>query len=104
LLAVVFGAAINSPCARLGAGVVQDNFGGRVITVKVTRKNGHQDTGTDFSQKSDFPPGRYTRLVVVPRGLLETDPVSYEASVKASFGELFLKTITLSGSRLPAVA
>jgi hypothetical protein len=103
LVEVVFDAAINSPCARLGAGVVQDNFGGRVITVKVTRKNGHQDTGTDHSQKSDFPPGRSTRLVVVPRGLLETDPVSYEASVKASFGELFHKTITLSGSGLPAV-
>jgi len=27
---VVFDAAINSPCARLGAGVVQDNFGGYV--------------------------------------------------------------------------
>jgi hypothetical protein len=103
LVEVVFEAAINSPCARLGAGVVQDNFGGWVVTVKVTRKNGHQDTGTDHPIKSDFPPGQFQRLVVIPRGLLETDPVSYEASIKASFGELFHKTITLTGNGLPAV-
>lgn len=103
LVEVVFDAAINSPCARLGAGVVQDNFGGWVVTVKVTRKNGHQDTGTDHPIKSDFPPGQFQRTVVIPRGLLETDPVSYEASIKASFGELFHKTITLTGSGLPAV-
>jgi len=103
LVEVVFDAAINSPCARLGAGVVQDNFGGWVVTVKVTRKNGHQDTGTDHPIKSDFPPGQFQRTVVIPRGALGTDPVSYEASIKASFGELFHKTVTLTGSGLPAV-
>lgn len=100
---VVFDAAINSPCARLGAGPVQDNFGGYVVTVKVTRKNGHQDSGTDHHIKASFPSGRQTLVVVVPRGVLETDPVSYEASVKASFGELFHKTVTLTGVGLPRV-
>jgi hypothetical protein len=100
---VVFDAAINSPCARLGAGPLQDNFGGYVVTVKVTRKNGHLDTGTDHHIKASFPSGRQTVVVVVPRGLLETDPVSYEASVKASFGELYRKTLTLTGAGLPRV-
>lgn len=100
---VVFDASINSPCARLGAGPLQDNFGGYVVTVKVTRKNGHQDTGTDHHIKASFPSGRQTVVVVVPRGVLETDPVSYDASVKASFGELFRKTLTLTGTGLPRV-
>lgn len=100
---VVFDAAITSTCAQLGTGRVEGNFGGYVVTVKVTRKNGHQDSGKDHSIKASFPPGRYTKIVVVPRGLLETDPVSYEATVRTSFGQLFHKIVALSGSGLPAV-
>jgi hypothetical protein len=100
---VVFDASLDSPCARLGAGDVGDGFGGRIITVKVRRRLGHEDTGVDHSNKGTFPPGRYARLVVVPRGALETDPVSYEVSVKATFGELFHKTVTLTGTGLPRV-
>lgn len=49
------------------------------VSVKVTRRLGHTDTGFDSSNRSTI--GSFSIDVKVPRGALETNPVTVEANV-----------------------
>ena len=71
------------------------------VTLKITRHLGHKDTG--FKTFTDSSTGVITADVNVPRGVLETDPVTVEASVDMT-ATLNSRTLArISGTGLPSL-
>jgi hypothetical protein len=52
---------------------------GLTLTLNITRKNGHTDTKTN----TGFDPIANPQSVIIKRGVLETDPVSFTATLSA---------------------
>lgn len=97
-----------SPCVYFGGGLDvpgQSNIApfGYEVTVKVTRKNGHQDSGK--SKKALVVNGNQvlTDVITIPRGLLETDPVSFEVKVRTTVGVVMVQTDRLTGNGPPVL-
>lgn len=97
-----------SPCVYFGGGFDvpgQSNITpfGYEVTVKVKRKNGHQDTAT--SKKATVVNGNQvlTEVITIPRGLLETDPVSFEVKVRTTVGVVMTQTDRLTGNGPPVL-
>lgn len=97
-----------SPCVYFGGGFDvpgQSNITpfGYEVTVKVKRKNGHEDTGT--SKKATVVNGNQvlTDVITIPRGLLETDPVSFDVKVRTTVGVVMTQTDRLTGNGAPVL-
>jgi hypothetical protein len=97
-----------SPCIYFGGGFDvpgQSNITpfGYEVTVKVKRHNGHEDTGT--SKKATVVNGSQalTDVVTIPRGLLETDPVSFDVKVRTTIGLVMTQTDHLTGNGPPVL-
>ncbi len=100
----------------LGGGVsnnisVQQGFAGGIatsqgfgyeLTVTITRRFGHQDTGT--AKSSNIFSGTIKTVVQIPRGAAETDPVKYDVTINTTFGGLSRRTLTAQGNGAPALA
>ena len=57
---------------------------GFTLTLTITRKNGHTDSKTN----AGFAPLSNPQTVIIPRGALETDPVTYSANLSAKLKAL----------------
>jgi hypothetical protein len=97
-----------SPCVYFGGGFDvpgQSNITpfGYEVTVNVKRKNGHEDTGT--SKKPTVVNGNQvlTDVITIPRGFLETDPVSFEVKVRTTVGVVMTQTDRLTGNGPPVL-
>ena len=75
---------------------------GYEVTVKIKRRLGHEDSGT--FKTGVLPKGEIKTIVKIPRGTLETDPVSFEAKVKTTAGSVLRKTLHVSGTGAPTLA
>lgn len=75
---------------------------GYEVTVKIKRRLGHEDTGT--FKTGILVRGEVKTLVKISRGNLETDPVSFEATVKTTAGAVLRKTSHVSGTGAPTLA
>jgi len=83
---------------QLTTTLFQANF---AVTLKITRHLGHKDTG--FKTFTDSSTGVISVDVNVPRGVLETDPVTVEASVDMT-ATLNSRTIArISGTGVPSL-
>ena len=90
----------------------QQGFGGNVggttqgfgyeLTVTITRRFGHQDTGT--AKSSNIFSGKITTVVQIPRAAAETDPVKYDVTINTTFGGAMRRTLTAQGNGAPALA
>jgi len=90
----------------------QQGFGGNVggttqgfgyeLTVTITRRFGHQDTGT--AKSSNIFSGKITTVVQIPRAAAETDPVKYDVTINTTFGGLTRRTLVAQGNGAPALA
>jgi hypothetical protein len=76
---------------------------GYEVTVKVTRKNGHQDAGK--SKRATVVNGNQllTDIITIPRGFLETDPVSFEVTLRTTVGLVMTQTARLTGNGPPVL-
>ena len=118
----------TQPCSRYGVPVVNTQFGGGFgsaqpsgasiqqgfggvptsqnfgyeLTVTITRRLGHQDTGT--TKSNNIFSGQITAVVQIPRGAVETDPVSYDVTINTTFGGSTRRTLTAQGNGAPALA
>ena len=97
-----------SPCVYFGGGFDvpgQSNITpfGYEVTVKVTRKNGHEDSGK--SKRATVVNGNQllTDVITIPRGLLETDPVSFEVTLRTTVGLVMTQTDRLTGNGAPVL-
>jgi len=97
-----------SPCVYFGGGFDvpgQSNITpfGYEVTVKIKRHNGHEDSGA--SKKSLVVNGNQvlTDVITIPRGLLETDPVSFEVKVRTTVGVVMTQTDRLTGNGPPVL-
>jgi len=87
---------------------VQQGFGGGSqgfgyeLTVKITRRLGHQDTGT--TKSTNIFNGNIRAVVQIPRAVTETDPVAYDVTINTTFGGVTRRTLTVQGSGAPALA
>ena len=101
------GGPSNSLSAQQGFG---GNGGGNAatqgfgyeLTVTITRRFGHQDTGT--AKSSNIFSGTITTVVQIPRGAAETDPVKYDVTINTTFGGLTRRTLVAQGNGAPALA
>jgi len=75
---------------------------GYEIKVTITRRLGHQDTGT--AKSSNIFSGQTTAVVQIPRGVTETDPVKYDVTINSTFGGQTRRTLTAQGNGAPALA
>ncbi len=75
---------------------------GYEVTVKIKRRLGHEDSGT--FKTGILVKGEVKTPVKIPRGNLETDPVSFEVSVKTTAGAVLRKTLHVSGTGTPTLA
>jgi hypothetical protein len=98
----------GSDCVVFGSGHDVDasktdipNFGYEV-TVKIKRRLGHEDSGT--FKTGILVKGDVKTFVKIPRGNLETDPVSFEATVKTTAGAVLRKTSHVIGTGTPTLA
>jgi hypothetical protein len=97
-----------SPCVYFGGGFDvpgQSNIPsfGYEVTVKIKRKNGHEDSGT--SRKNLVVNGNQllTDVITIPRGLLETDPESFDVKVRTTVGVVMTQTDRLTGNGSPVL-
>ena len=90
---------------------VQQGFAGGIpssqgfgyeLTVTITRRFGHQDTGT--AKSNNIFSGTITTVVQIPRGAAETDPVKYDVTINTTFGGLTRRTLVAQGNGAPALA
>lgn len=97
-----------SDCVVFGSGhdVNADKTGiptfGYEVTVKIKRRLGHEDSGT--FKTGILVKGEVKTSVKISRGTLETDPVSFEATVKTTAGAVLRKTSHVSGTGAPTLA
>lgn len=96
------GLSNGSPQAGIfGIGGITPNQGYEVI-VTITRKFGHQDTGT-IKGTNTFS-GLVTTVVQIPRAAAETDPVKYDVTINTTFGGVTRRILTAQGNGAPALA
>ena len=91
----------NLPSFQPGFGGASQAFGYE-LTVTITRRFGHQDTGKVRSTDVFF--GQITTVVQIPRGATETDPVKYDVTINTTFGGLMRRVLTAQGDGAPALA
>jgi hypothetical protein len=96
-----------SECVPFGSG--QDVPGkvditpfGYEITVKIKRRLGNEDSGTAF--KREIVKGTTTTIVRIPRATLETDPVSFTATLKTTAGVVQTFNRVVTGTGVPSLA
>jgi hypothetical protein len=75
---------------------------GYELTVKIKRRLGHEDSGKVI--KRDTISGRNVTLVIIPRGALETDPVSYTVTLKTTAGSVQTFNRVITGLGVPSLA
>ena len=97
-----------SPCVYFGGGFDvpgQSNIPpfGYEVTVKVTRKNGHVDSGKAKSALVVNGNQTLTDVITIPRGLLETDPVSFDVTLRTTVGVVMTQTDRLTGNGPPVL-
>ena len=100
-----FGGLANNPASQQGFGGNVGNTTqgfGYELTVTITRRFGHQDTGT--AKSSNIFRGKITTIVQIPRGAAETDPVKYDVTINTTFGGLARRTLIAQGNGAPALA
>ena len=98
--------AAPSPCVYFGGGFDvpgQANIPpfGHEITVRIKRKNGHEDTGTSKSNLVVNGNQLLSDVITIPRGLLETDPVSFDVKLRTTAGVVMVQTVRLTGNGVP---
>lgn len=102
---VGFGSGLSSNPSFPGfggsGGTTSQGFGYE-LTVTITRRLGHQDTGT--AKSSNIFSGQITTVVQIPRAVAETDPVKYDVTIKTTFGGVARRTLTAQGNGAPALA
>lgn len=98
------GPSNNTSFPGLGGigGITASQAFGYELKVTITRKFGHQDTGT--ARSTDIFSGQITTVVQIPRDAAETDPVKYDVTIKTTFGGLTRRTLTAQGNGAPALA
>lgn len=75
---------------------------GYEITVKIKRRLGHEDSGK--VTKREIVTGTTTTVVRIPRATLETDPVSFTATVKTTAGAVQTFNRVVTGTGVPSLA
>ncbi len=96
------GVSNNLPSQQVfGSYSTSQNFGYE-LTVTITRRFGHQESGT--AKSSNTFRGMITAVVQIPRATLETDPVSYDVTIKTTFGGLNRRTLIAQGNGAPALS
>ncbi len=96
---VCFGSTPSIQGLGLSQSLFQSNY---AVSVKVTRHLGHTDTG--FKSFTDTATGSISVEVKVPRGPLETNPVTVEANVDMT-ATLNARTIArVTGTGVPSLA
>lgn len=75
---------------------------GYEITVKIKRRLGHEDSAT--VRKAELVKGNVKTIVRIPRANLETDPVSFVATVKTTVGAVLKKRLHVGGNGVPSLA
>ena len=94
-------------CIPFGSGLPIDNrvnispFGYE-LTVKIKRRLGNEDTGKVI--KREIVSGTNTTIVTIPRGTLETDPVSFTATLKTTAGSVQTFNRVITGLGVPSLA
>ncbi len=91
----------NNTSFQGGAIATSQGFGYE-IKVTITRRLGHQDTGT--TKSSNIFSGQLTTVVQIPRGVTETDPVKYDVTINTTFGGVARRTLTAQGNGAPVLA
>jgi hypothetical protein len=76
---------------------------GYELTVKIKRKLGNEDSAT-VSKREFINDGTIKTIVRIPRANLETDPVSFVATLKTTAGALLTKRIVVTGNGAPSLA
>lgn len=71
------------------------------VSVKVTRRLGHTDTGFDSANRSTTGP--FSIDIKVPRGTLETNPVTVEANVNMTVTLRSTNAVRVAGSGIPTL-
>jgi hypothetical protein len=94
---------LNNPSSQQGFSGISTSQGfGYEIKVTITRRLGHQDTGT--AKSSNIFSGQITTVVQIPRGVTETDPVKYDVTINTTFGGVARRTLTAQGNGAPTLA
>src|SRR5206468_3012960 len=97
------GGGFGGQSIQSGLGGIATSQGfGYELTVTITRRFGHQDTGT--AKSSSIFSGQITALVQIPRANLETDPVAYDVTINTTFGGRNSRTLIAQGNGAPALA
>jgi hypothetical protein len=95
-----------SECVPFGSG---EDIPGRVniqpfgyeLTVKIKRRLGNEDSGKVI--KREIVAGTNTTIVRIPRGTLETDPVSFTATLKTTAGAVQTFNRVITGLGVPSL-
>ena len=90
-----------SPQQNFGGNAANQGFGYE-LKVTITRRLGHQDTGT--AKSSNIFNGEITTIVQIPRETLETDPVAYDVTFNTTFGGTMRRILTAQGNGAPSLA
>jgi hypothetical protein len=77
---------------------------GYEITVKIKRRLGHEDSATVTKREIIGNSGSIKTIVRIPRANLETDPVSFTATLKTTVGAVLTKRLVVSGTGAPSLA
>src|SRR5262245_18010443 len=96
-----------SECVPFGSGLfIPDRVNiplfGFEIRVKIKRRFGNEDSGFVFKREI-LPSGPKTTFVAIPRGALETDPVSYTATLKTTAGAVQTFNRVITGLGVPSL-
>jgi hypothetical protein len=96
------GAVSSNQIVQQGIGGGGNPAFGYELTVTVTRRLGHQDTGT--ARSTNIFSGQITTVVQIPRAALESEPVKYDVTINTTFGGSARRTLTVQGNSAPALA
>ena len=75
---------------------------GYELTVKIKRRLGNEDSAT-VSKREFINDGTTKTIVRIPRANLETDPVSFVATLKTTVGAILTKRIVVTGNGAPTL-
>ena len=94
-------------CIPFGSGLpVADRVNiapfGYELTVKIKRRLGNEDSGKVV--KREIISGTNTTIVTIPRATLETDPVSFVATLKTTAGSVQTFNRVITGLGVPSLA
>jgi hypothetical protein len=77
---------------------------GYEITVKIKRRLGNEDSATVTKREFIASNPHIKTIVRIPRATLETDPVSFIATLKTTVGAVLTKRLVVSGNGAPSLA